>query len=370
MIIARGSGLWVYFNGPNGYGTPVIVGPVSTTDPGVAPGQRGVRFQDVNGDGLIDALVIGDTFVKAYLGRGDGTFETQSAVSFPWKGLGDVDHIQLADLNRDGLLDLIQITGAAVSLYFGRADGTFDPTARPLATPSGLDSSVIVTVADANGNGSQDILWCTPTRMVALDLAGPTSAGMLATVDNGLGKSIAFTYQASSVLAMADENAGLPWVQKLPMSIPVPLSLTSSPGGGDLPRLVRYAVRDAFWDPAERRFGGFLEGRKTLDAGTPNQRVEITHYVAGLNAARVLRGKPLWIRVEVAGQPVMLSEYSWQVLNVDGLPTDNPLLRRAALAKETETRYEGVATPLQTVTTYAYDGEARPIEEHRLGRGI
>src|SRR5262249_26691923 len=156
---------------------------------------------------------------------------------------------------------------------------------------------------------------------------------------------------------ITDENAGSPWLQKLPISIPVPLSMTTDVGGGAPVRSVGYAVRDAFWDPTERRFGGFLEGHLIYDAGTANQRVEVTRFNAGLGAIRVLRGTPLWVRTDVGGQTVKLTQYTYNALAIDGLDATNPLLHRAGLMQEHGYRYEGVATPIETITTFSYDGE-------------
>ena len=59
-----------------------------------------------------------------------------------------------------------------------------------------------VTFADADGNGSVDLVWSSPRGMWALHLAGATSAGMLESIDNGLGQVSWFSYEASGLLAI------------------------------------------------------------------------------------------------------------------------------------------------------------------------
>src|SRR5688572_31268041 len=42
------------------------------------------------------------------------------------------------------------------------------------ARPPGTDASVVVAVADANGNGSEDLVWSSTAGMWIVDFAGPT----------------------------------------------------------------------------------------------------------------------------------------------------------------------------------------------------
>ena len=72
------------------------------------------------------------------------------------------------------------------------ADGGFD-LPRAFERPETAEYEAVVTVADANGNGSADIVWSSPRGMWLLDLAGPASAGMLKQIGAlTLGKSGAF----------------------------------------------------------------------------------------------------------------------------------------------------------------------------------
>ena len=73
-----------------------------------APGARWVVVADVNGDGVPDLVVSLDDTVGIYLGRGDGTFETQ--VEYP--AGRTAFQAAVADLNHDGAVgpaDLAQL---------------------------------------------------------------------------------------------------------------------------------------------------------------------------------------------------------------------------------------------------------------------
>src|SRR6185503_13366756 len=115
--------------------------------------------------------------------------------AYPWTGAFPASQVRIGDLNRDGLLDAVLVSGGNVALYRGRANGTFETTAQTVTAPPGTDATVVVAIADANGNGSEDLVWSSPTGMWVLDFAGATSAGMLTAIDNGMGQRQRFEYQ-------------------------------------------------------------------------------------------------------------------------------------------------------------------------------
>jgi uncharacterized protein (TIGR03437 family) len=100
---------------------------------------------DIRGIGVLDLIVGG----MLYLGHGDGTFE---------KGISVGPVRAIADLNRDGKLDLVVYGGGrgVVGVRLGHADGTFDPF-KQVATTYDADVGAIV-VGDINGDGKLDLV--------------------------------------------------------------------------------------------------------------------------------------------------------------------------------------------------------------------
>ena len=370
-VLAAASGDIAWYRN-NGTGMDVVSRPAIAGDATLTPDGAGVRFFDVNGDGLDDVLRLGNGSITFYLGHGDGIFDAGVTTPYPW-GSGqavDLANVHLSDLNRDGLMDLVRVTDGTVEWYRGRVGGTFEATPQTIARPEGAGVEAVVTLADVQGNGSDDVVWSSPRGMWVLDLAGPTTFGMLSRIDNGLGATTTFSYAASAVLALADEATGARWARTLPMSMPVPVSRTIDPGAGQPLRPVGYGVRDGFWDFDERRFGGFQTATEThpaVDGG--ETRAVTTSYHLGLGDDRVLRGRPLLVKTFRGSALHELERLTWQAGTIDGLPAV-PLARKVELVSRALSSFEGQPSgaPLTTSIQYSYDGAGNNVEERDLGR--
>jgi hypothetical protein len=100
-----------------------------------------ILVADLNKDGKLD-LIYNTTIA---LGNGDGTFTLQP--------LGLPGVTTLADLNGDGNLDAVY----GASVYAGNGDGTFQ------ITPFYTNPASVTAVGDVNGDGHLDLLAASPT---------------------------------------------------------------------------------------------------------------------------------------------------------------------------------------------------------------
>lgn len=125
------------------------------------PGASGLAAGDLNGDGRVDAVLSRSRMkgldVTVLLNQGAGAF-TASSSSTPGIGYNTAG-VTLADVNRDGRLDIVantDTTNGGVSellVMLGNGNGTFGP-AIELAT---ANTPTEPRVADVNADGNPDI---------------------------------------------------------------------------------------------------------------------------------------------------------------------------------------------------------------------
>ena len=374
IVSVSGSSTQVRFGTATGLGTPVPRGAIDPARSFIAPGNAATSFPDINGDGLADVVYLSTSSMFLYLGKGDGTFERYRDLAYPWTGTLPNASIRLGDLNRDGLLDVAVVRAGNIEWYRGRANGTLDPTPVQLARPAGTDASVVVALADANGNGSEDVVWSSDAGMWILDLAGATTAGMLTSIENGIGQTQAFGYAASTQLALADLAAGAPWTTTLPISVPVAVGTRLTLASGGPVRSTRLEVRDGIYDRVERRFVGFQQStlsRPDPADGAPAAQIvrRVQRFAPGLGLDRELRGEVLSERIETgAGTLIRETTHDVTAAVVAGLPTNDGRLRRAIINATEVHHNEGLATALITRTELQHDPEGRVTQEAELGR--
>lgn len=326
-------------------------------------------FREINGDGIADFVVLHESSFQVLYGRGDGTFDAPLVVAYPWTGQYVVARadIRMGDLNRDGVLDLVTaVGGGQVRLFTGIPGLTFKSAVALVSPPLGA-GDVVVQLADMNGNGSEDVVWSSSHGVWRLDLAGATSAGMLARVDNGLGKQVVFSYDSSHSLQIKSEQE-YRWRDRLPVSIPVVIQEDTLLDSGEPSSVIEYHVWDGFWDALERRFGGFLTSMiRTRGASSAETSEVRTVFHKGLGDKRALRGKSLNVQVrDGAGKLLSITEHSWDAITPPGYPATAEL--KVPALKRVTTSYLDGATAIGTQVDYAYDAEGRRTHTTDLGR--
>lgn len=120
---------------------------------------RGVRFADVNGDGLPDLLEssTGGSDAKLYLNNGSGWSDTGTGGPF---GFYSSDK-RMADVNGDGLIDILTAEDATRGVFINNgSNGWTQDASWVIPVPFiAFQKDNGVQLADVNGDGLVDILW-------------------------------------------------------------------------------------------------------------------------------------------------------------------------------------------------------------------
>ncbi|MFZ0317606.1 MAG: FG-GAP-like repeat-containing protein [Candidatus Sulfotelmatobacter sp.] len=109
-----------------------------------------ITAADLNGDGVLDMVVGGDDGLSVLLGNADGTFGAPQT----YTSIGTQGRATAVDLSGNGILDIAIAGEDTISVMLGNGDGTFGP-------PSVSEGGVMnwsVTAGDFNGDGAMDVV--------------------------------------------------------------------------------------------------------------------------------------------------------------------------------------------------------------------
>jgi hypothetical protein len=147
-----------------------------------------IALGDINGDGLLDA-VVGNLVQpnQLLINSGDGTFSNSTAVSLPG-GSRDTVSIALGDINGDGLLDaVIGNAEQPNQLIINSGDGTFS-NSTTVSLPGGSQITVSIALGDIDGDGLLDAVagnYNTPNQLLINSGDGTFSDSTTVTLPGG-----------------------------------------------------------------------------------------------------------------------------------------------------------------------------------------
>ena len=257
-----------------------------------APDQLGVGFEtdnldlaDMNGDGLLDVvqLFVGRLRYRLNLGRGRWADWTE-VVNLPITQ-GNLEQVQLEDLNGDALADLVIVAGSTVQYAINRNGTRFFDIAE--LTSAAVDGAIpertattSVLFADMNGNGSTDVVWADSNGNVRFLELFPVRPNLLSQIENGLGMVTEVTYSTSVEQLARDGGLGA-WEYALPHPMIVVEQVDVYDLLTDVHEINTYRYRDGYYDGVEKQFRGYqdvevaLMGDASQEEGLTRKRFDV-----------------------------------------------------------------------------------------------
>jgi RHS repeat-associated protein len=270
----------------------------------MADGTQSVFFADMNGDGLSDLVRIRNGEVCYWPNMGYGRFGAKVAMDgaprFDPPDVFDPARIRLADIDGSGVTDILYLGCDGAWLYFNQSGNRFAAPYR-LGRCVPTDDAASVATVDLLGNGTVCLVWSSPLpadpRPIRyIDLLDGRKPHLLIRSANNLGAETRIHYTSSTRFYLADKLAGKPWITKIPFPIHVVERVETYDRIGGNRFVTRYAYHHGYFDGREREFQGFgmVEQWDTEEPAAPGG--DGTDVSPGANEAEYSRVPPVLTR--------------------------------------------------------------------------
>ena len=232
----------------------------------LADGTETIFTADMSGDGLPDIVRVRNGEACYWPNAGYGRFGAKVTMDrAPWFDSGDLfdpRRIRVADIDGTGTADLLYAGAGGVTAWFNQSgNGWSAPTV--VAVYPSADELSTVQVIDLLGTGTACLVWSSPLASQSavplryVDLMSGSKPHLLIRARNNLGAETRVTYAPSTRFYVADEEAGRPWVTRLPFPVQVVERVETIDWIGRNRLVTRYAYHHGYFDAHEREFRGF-----------------------------------------------------------------------------------------------------------------
>jgi hypothetical protein len=174
------------------------------------------------------------------LGDGDGTFRPEMDSPL---GEGQVEDVKFADLNKDGVLDLVSLNASpfhgsgSISIALGDGQGKFETSGSPLDVGVFFVGPMDFALSDMNSDGSPDLLISYFSGGIDLRLGdgkgGFGPGQFIASTGDSLPNKLLvgdLNHDDRPDLIAADGNGTLTWLLDATNTTPMKLNFVGIPG--------------------------------------------------------------------------------------------------------------------------------------------
>jgi RHS repeat-associated protein len=339
-----------------------------------------IKVGDMTGDRMQDLIFVRDGLVVVWPHNGNGSYDEGEVILNPPTGVGDQDvQILMGDLNNDGLVDLVLPGNRVVHYWLSLGDGGLTDAFIIENTPAYDAQNTAVRLADIDGDGAVELVYSrypAPENEVMqyVDFSIGAQPFLLASVDNGRGRTIQIEYKSSVADHIADWDAGNPWQINLPFPVSVVSRVTVHDANSGDDYTVDYHYRDGYYDGVQMEFRGFARSEE-IKRGDDTAATTVTrlHYDIG-RTDESRKGLLLESEVLAEGGRCSGDYQGCYQRTVNQLTTrylfDEGEERRVGYSYISQTdsySHEQQAQPVQTRQTFAQDEYGNVIREFDYG---
>ena len=202
---------------------------------------RHVELADMNGDGLLDLVrwnLFGDSLEVVFWpnkGNGFWGYRTEMARSVRLGTLPE-ENLRLFDINGDGLSDVVIVGYDQLYFWINLGNKSFSSCFEIGGMPEYVAGQTVLRQADINGNGSTDFIWenwdaaAGGWKIEYYDFIGAVKPNLLTAIDNGLGIRTDIEYATTTDFYIKARDGGTPWNTRLPFASTVAAKITKNLG--------------------------------------------------------------------------------------------------------------------------------------------
>jgi RHS repeat-associated protein len=262
---------WMQSKGLGGFeaGKRVHTGTNEDTAPRLvfADGTETIFLADMNGDGLTDIVRIRNGSVCYWPSLGYARFGARVVLSncprFDDQERFDPKRIRLSDIDGSGCADILYIQQREVLIYANLCGNALALTPQRIETLPDLHDTANLEVVDAFGHGTACLVWSaaaerdTNRPLQITDLTGGVKPHLLINIDNGYGGTTQIEYTTSTSQYLADKAQGISWHTRLPFPVHIIRKVVKSDAVAGTQLTTSYVYRHGYFDGVEREFRGF-----------------------------------------------------------------------------------------------------------------
>lgn len=223
-----------------------------------------IFFADMNGDGLTDILRIRNGEICYWPNKGYGHFGAKvtmaNAPVFDHQDAYNPEFLRLADVDGSGLMDIIYLGKNDFRVWMNQSGNAWSEQPHVISAFPPIHDMADVAVLDFLGSGTACIVYSSGllhSPLWYIDLMGGKKPHLMIGYRNNFGMETSIEYKSSAYFYLEDKKQGKNWITKLPFPVHCIAKTTMEDKVRNVIFTTSYSYHHGYFDHEEREFRGF-----------------------------------------------------------------------------------------------------------------